>query len=234
MVGEDLVGGPVAAAWLRGGWGQSASGVLDGHVGVDVLLVLSGVGMSEPEGDDGAVDAGLQQRHRAAVAEPRWGARACRAVMGSAARRLAAWVAAAARSTAPRVQAAALCGWGNRRILWQPGLRSSSQTASTACVAVFAEREPRAALRPLPSTRTCAAGPELECRRLFDRGISSETRQAGVQAPEREHPRAGRVVRPSGFSGAASIQGRQISSAVRKVTHPSVRIALAGMLQQPG
>ena len=71
-VGEEVVGGRVAAG-RDSGWREEGEGAFfDGHVGVDVLLGGAGVGVAEPQGDDGAVDAGLEQRHRAAVAEHVW------------------------------------------------------------------------------------------------------------------------------------------------------------------
>jgi hypothetical protein len=41
----------------------------DGHVGVDVGVCGSAVGVAEPQGDDGGVDSGVEQRHRAAVTQ---------------------------------------------------------------------------------------------------------------------------------------------------------------------
>ena len=41
----------------------------DGHVGVQVDVGGTEVGVTEPEGDDGGVDPGLQQRHGAAVTQ---------------------------------------------------------------------------------------------------------------------------------------------------------------------
>ncbi len=53
----------------RGGRDQREGSLFDRHVGVDVGLGRADVCVAEPEGDHGAVDAGVQQRHRAAVSE---------------------------------------------------------------------------------------------------------------------------------------------------------------------
>ena len=43
--------------------------LFEGHVGVEVGLGRSEVGVTEPERDDGGVDTGMEERHRAAVAQ---------------------------------------------------------------------------------------------------------------------------------------------------------------------
>ena len=57
------------AGWGRGWGGAFEGSLLDGHVGVEVDVGGSQVGVSEPAGDDGGVDTGLEQGHRAAVTE---------------------------------------------------------------------------------------------------------------------------------------------------------------------
>ncbi len=66
---EERVGWLVAAGFDVGRGDERERFLLDRQVGVDVGVGGADVRVSQPEGDDGGVDAGLQERHRAAVAE---------------------------------------------------------------------------------------------------------------------------------------------------------------------
>ena len=54
---EELVGGPVSGGWLLGAVEASQRGLLGREVGFEVLVGGRGIGVPEPECDDGEIDS---------------------------------------------------------------------------------------------------------------------------------------------------------------------------------
>ena len=68
--GEELVVGPVAAGRVGSWWGGAGDRLFfDFEVGVHVDLGGLDAFMAEPQSDGGEVDTGVQERHRAGVAQ---------------------------------------------------------------------------------------------------------------------------------------------------------------------
>jgi hypothetical protein len=67
--GEELVGGPVSARGGRGRRGPVECLLLERHVGLQVNLRGDDRFVTEPQGDDGDVDPGVQQCRGGGVAQ---------------------------------------------------------------------------------------------------------------------------------------------------------------------